>query len=200
MGHPGLPSPCCWTPRSTRSVERHLPAGHHGNAAPVEEKNIDKSPVLPGLFPASRGNTSGVKGLTPAPWVASSSCPQLPWDEFLPHWSPPRTHLRVHKAKHGGIPEHPSLPGAESLGASGTQAPAPTRQMASLSPCDLIWFLFLIFGCYFGPQPPLPPFPLPCPSATFSREERADVVSTRFLHFSASLQPLVTSLEDITGW
>lgn len=89
---------------------------------------------------------------------------------------------------HGAEESQRIPPGAESLGAGGTQAvrgwraapaPAPTRQMASLSPCDsfffllLLLFLFNFLAVISVHGPPLPPFPLPCPLATFPWEERS---------------------------
>lgn len=151
-------------------------------------------------FPRKRRRCEGFDpsrdGLLAAP---ACGCPQ--GGGFLPRLSlPPRACPGVLcGAKHRGIPEHLSLPGAESLGAGSTQAAAaawgwraapalaPTRQMASLSPCDFILFFFLNFWLLFqsaAPSPSLPPAMSPC-NLLPGGEERAAVVSTRFLHEGA---------------
>lgn len=72
---------------------------------------------------------------------------------FFSPFSGPFGGLGAFLGVHGAEESQRIPPGAESLGAGGTQAargwraapaPAPTRQMASLSPCDRDFFFIVV--------------------------------------------------------
>lgn len=125
-----------------------------------------------------------MKGLTHPPWLAHSSCLQLPPGRaFLPHWSLPGCVSGCPGPSTEGSQSVPPSPVLSHLVSAvprllpGSSRSAPTRQMVILSSCDWVFFKFWQL---FWSRPPLPPFP-----ALHSLTPLPGTRSTRFL------QPLV---------
>lgn len=153
---------------------------------PWKRGSCEKSPLPPG-FPPPRGTTGGAKGPTPAGWVPSPGYERVPGFFFPP--------FRVPSVGWGHFsgctgPRNPSA----SLPVLSHLAPAVPRQrgagvrlllrhprgrwQASRLVIGIFFLLLLLFLFNFLAVisvrgPPLPPFPLPCPLATFPWEERS---------------------------
>lgn len=153
---------------------------------PWKRGSCEKSPLPPG-FPPPRGTTGGAKGPTPAGWVPSPGDKWVPVFFFPPFWVP-----SVGWGHFSGCtgPRNPSA----SLPVLSHLAPAVPRQCGAgvrlllwhprgrwqASRLVIVFFFLLLLLFLFNflavisvHGPPLPPFPLPCPLATFPWEERS---------------------------